>query len=96
MFFTEVGSITTTFYSMKKSMGPIPELPEEEVFMTEIMRKESNLNNAESRNDVDVLPEFLIAIDHGWSSIKTPNIIFENSITELQTMPATKDTLYPA
>ena len=35
----------------------------------------------------------LIAIDHGWSSIKTPNIIFENGITELQTMPATKDNL---
>ena len=61
--------------------------------MTEIMRKESNLNNAENRSYVDVLPEFLIAIDHGWSSIKTPSIIFENGITELQTMPATKDNL---
>ena len=74
-------------------MGPAPELPEKEVFMTEIMRKESNLNNAESRNYVDILPEFLIAIDYGWSSIKTPSIIFENGITELQTMPATKDNL---
>lgn len=34
----------------------------------------------------------LIAIDHGWSSIKTPNIIFENGITELQTMPAKRIT----
>lgn len=68
-------------------------MPEKEVFMTEIMRKESNLNNAENRSYVDVLPELLIAIDHGWSSIKTPNIIFENGITELQTMPATKDNL---
>ena len=68
-------------------------MPEKEVFMTEIMRKESNLNNAENRSYVDVLPEFLIAIDHGWSSIKTPSIIFENGITELQTMPATKDNL---
>lgn len=73
--------------------GPAPGLPEKEVFMTEIMRKESNLNNAENRSYVDVLPELLIAIDHGWSSIKTPNIIFENGITELQTMPATKDNL---
>ena len=64
-------------------------MPEKEVFMTEIMRKESNLNNAENRSYVDVLPEFLIAIAHGWSSIKTPSIIFENGITELQTMPAT-------
>ena len=61
--------------------------------MTEIMRKESNLNTMEGKNFADVLPEFLIAIDHGWSSIKTPNIIFENGITELQTMPATKDNL---
>lgn len=68
-------------------------MPEKEVFMTEIMRKESNLNNAENRSYVDVLPEFLIAIDHGWSSIKTPSIVFENGITELQTMPATKDNL---
>ncbi len=61
--------------------------------MTEIMRNESNLNTMEGRNFTDVLPEFLIAIDHGWSSIKTPSIIFENGITELQTMPATKDNL---
>lgn len=61
--------------------------------MTEIMRKESNQNITEGRNYVDILPEFLVAIDHGWSSIKTPSIIFENGITELQTMPATKDNL---
>ena len=61
--------------------------------MTEIMRKESNLNTMEGRTFTDLIPEFLIAIDHGWSSIKTPNIIFENGITELQTMPATKDNL---
>lgn len=60
--------------------------------MTEIMRKESNLNTMEGRNFTELIPEFLIAIDHGWSSIKTPNIIFENGITELQTMPAKRIT----
>ncbi|MFQ9140739.1 MAG: hypothetical protein ACLR4W_00100 [Oscillospiraceae bacterium] len=35
----------------------------------------------------------LIAIDHGWSSIKTPNFIFENGIKELKTMPATKENV---
>lgn len=73
-------------------LGPAPELPEKEVCMRETMIKESNVNNTE-RSLVDNIPEFLIAIDHGWSSIKTPNIIFENGITELQTMPATKDNL---
>lgn len=68
-------------------------MPEKEVFMTEIMRKESNLNTMEGKNFTELIPEFLIAIDHGWSSIKTPSIIFENGITELQTMPATKDNL---
>ena len=52
-------------------------MPEKEVFMTEIMRKESNLNTLEGRNFTELIPEFLIAIDHGWSSIKTPSIIFE-------------------
>ena len=73
--------------------GPAPGLPEKEVFMTEIMRKESSLNTMEGRNFTELIPEFLIAIDHGWSSIKTPSIVFENGITELQTMPATKDNL---
>ncbi len=66
---------------------------EKEVFMTEIMRKESNLNTMEGRDFTELIPEFLIAIDHGWSFIKTPSIVFENGITELQTMPATKDNL---
>ena len=47
----------------------------------------------EGRSFTELIPEILIAIDHGWSSIKTPSIIFENGITELQTMPATKDNL---
>lgn len=34
---------------MKKSMGPASGLPEKEVFMTEIMKKESNLNTMEGR-----------------------------------------------
>lgn len=68
-------------------------MPEKEVFMTEIMRNESNLNTMEGRSFTELIPEFLIAIDHGWSSIKTPSIVFENGITELQTMPATKDNL---
>lgn len=39
------------------------------------------------------LHPILISTDHGWSSIKTPSIIFENGIKELQTMPATKDNV---
>ena len=86
--------MAATFYSRRRlCRGPVPELPEKEVFMTEIMRKESNLNTMEGRTFTDLIPEILIAIDHGWSSIKTPRIIFENGITELQTMPATKDNL---
>lgn len=68
-------------------------MPEKEVFMTEIMRKDTNLNTMEGRDFTELIPEFLIAIDHGWSSIKTPSIIFENGNTELQTMTATKDNL---
>ena len=71
-YFMEGGGLAATFYSRKKIYkGPAPGLPEKEVFMTEIMRKESNQNIAEGRNYVDILPEFQIAIDHGWSSIKT-------------------------
>ena len=90
----EGGGMAATFYSRKRlCKGPAPGLPEKEVFMTEIMRNESNLNTMEGRSFTELIPEFLIAIDHGWSSIKTPSIVFENGITELQTMPATKDNL---
>ena len=63
--------------------------------MNEIMRKESNMNTNEGNGVkfADGLTPRLIAIDHGWSSIKTPNFIFENGIKELQTMPATKDNV---
>lgn len=58
--------MAATFYSRKRlCKGPAPGLPEKEVFMTEIMRKENNLDMTESRNYTDVLPEFLIVIDHG-------------------------------
>lgn len=82
-----------SLFKKRLCKGPAPGLPEKEVIMTEIMRKESNLNTMEGRSFTELIPEFLIAIDHGWSSIKTPSIIFENGITELQTMPATKDNL---
>ena len=82
-----------SLFKKRLCKGPAPGLPEKEVIMTEIMRKESNLNTMEGRSFMELIPEFLIAIDHGWSSIKTPSIIFENGITELQTMPATKDNL---
>ena len=68
----EGGGLAATFYSRKRlCKGPAPGLPEKEVFMTEIMRNESNLNTLEGRDFRELIPEFLIAIDHGWSSIKT-------------------------
>ncbi len=65
-------------------------MPEKEVFMTENKRELSNAMNAGA---ISRVPEVLISIDHGWSSIKTPSLVFENGIQELQTMPATKDNL---
>lgn len=92
--FAKGGGLAAAFYDRKKIMyGTGTRLPEKEVFMTEMIRNESSQNTVERRNYVDSIPEILIAIDHGWSSIKTPNLIFENGITELQTMPATKDNL---
>lgn len=61
--------------------------------MNEILRTESNRNTTNSNSLADKLLPRLIAIDHGWSSIKTPNVVFENGIKELKTMPATKDNV---
>ena len=76
-------------------MGPAPDLPEKEVYMIETIREESNMNTNEGNGGklTDYMTPRLIAIDHGWSSIKTPNFTFENGIKELQTMPATKDNV---
>ena len=51
-----------SLFKKRLCKGPAPGLPEKEVFMTEIIRKESNQNITEGRNYVDILPEFLIAI----------------------------------
>ena len=60
---------------------------EKEVIMTEII-------SANAADNVGIrLPERNVSIDHGWSSIKTPNYIFENGVQELVTEPATKDNL---
>ena len=63
--------------------------------MRESIRERSNMNTNEANGIklVDGLMPRLIAIDHGWSSIKTPNFIFENGIKELKTMPATKENV---
>ena len=47
---------------------------EKEVIMTEII-------SANAADNVGIrLPERNVSIDHGWSSIKTPNYIFENGV----------------
>lgn len=63
--------------------------------MTEMMREESNMkmNEINGKKIFEGITPVLISIDHGWSSIKTTNVVFENGIKELQTMPATRDNV---
>lgn len=78
----------------KKIMyGTGTRLLEKEVFMTENRNEEREHGMMERNASRERIPELLIAIDHGWSSIKTPNLVFENGVQELKTMPATKDNL---
>lgn len=59
--------------------------------MTQTVLRESNNENKVSMEHM--LTTVDIAIDHGWSSIKTPTNIFQNGIQELQTEPLTKENL---
>ena len=83
------GGCAATFYNEKQARYSVPE---KEDYMTTIL-KEQNIIGIREKRFKENLPEILISIDHGWSSIKTPNAVFENGIRELQTIPVTKENL---